>query len=120
MKKKFLLMLPCIVAVAIAVGKKSFESNAFEGNGLFLQNVEALSDSEIGGGKGCSTSITYVNYTISCPECGGKTGRVGVEYRCESKGNDPFCQEGFRGTDTSCTPYHGYTRNVDNVIRVDC
>lgn len=48
MKKKVLLILPCIAAVAIAtfVGKKTFESNAFEGKGLFLQNVEALTAGE--------------------------------------------------------------------------
>lgn len=48
MKKKIFLMLPCIAAVAIAtfVGKKTFESNEFETDELFLQNVEALSAGE--------------------------------------------------------------------------
>ncbi len=44
MKKKVFLMLPCIAAVAIAtfVGKKTFESNAYDTNSLLIQNVEAL------------------------------------------------------------------------------
>ena len=46
MKKKFFLMLPCIAAVAIAtfVGKKTFESYAYEASSLLMQNVEALAD----------------------------------------------------------------------------
>lgn len=47
MKKKVYLMLSCIAAVAIAtfVGKKAFESHAYETNNLLIQNVEALSQS---------------------------------------------------------------------------
>ena len=52
MKKKIFLMLPCIAAVAIAtfVGKKTFESHAYETSSLLMQNVEALSQS--GGDEG--------------------------------------------------------------------
>lgn len=40
------MMLSCIAAVAIAtvVGKKTFESHAYETSSLLMQNVEALSD----------------------------------------------------------------------------
>ena len=45
MKKKLVLALPCIAAVAFAtfVGKKALEASAYEGNSLLMQNVEALS-----------------------------------------------------------------------------
>ena len=38
------MMLSCIAAVAIAtvVGKKTFESHAYETSNLLMQNVEAL------------------------------------------------------------------------------
>lgn len=51
MKKKILMMLPCIAAVTIAtfVGKKTFELNAFGGDTLLAQDVEALSQGESGG-----------------------------------------------------------------------
>ena len=57
MKKK-VIMLSCIAAVAIAsfVGKKTFESNAYE-NGLMTQNVEALSQSDQGD---YSESVPYI------------------------------------------------------------
>lgn len=47
MKKKVLMMLPCIAAIAIAtfIGKKTFESHAYETKNLLIQNVEALSQS---------------------------------------------------------------------------
>ena len=47
------MMLSCIAAVAIAtvVGKKTFESHAYETNSLLLQNVEALSNPSDGDGN---------------------------------------------------------------------
>lgn len=53
MKKKVIMMLSCIASVAIAtvVGKKTYEKNAFEGNALLAQNVEALSQGDTGGGS---------------------------------------------------------------------
>lgn len=44
-------MLPCLAAVAIAtfVGTKTLESNASEGYGLLMANVEALSSGEDDG-----------------------------------------------------------------------
>ena len=48
MKKKGFLMLSCIAAVAIAtfVGKKTFESHAYETSSLMMQNVAALSSND--------------------------------------------------------------------------
>ena len=42
------MMLSCIAAVAIAtvVGKKTYESHAYETSSLLMQNVEALSQNE--------------------------------------------------------------------------
>jgi len=47
MKKKIMMLL-CIAAVAIAtfVGKKTFESHAYETSSLIMQNVAALSSGE--------------------------------------------------------------------------
>lgn len=47
MKKKF-MMLSCIAAVAIAtvVGKKTYESHAYETSSLLMQNVEALAEDD--------------------------------------------------------------------------
>lgn len=41
------MMLPCIASIAIAtfIGKKTFESHAYETNNLLIQNIEALSQS---------------------------------------------------------------------------
>lgn len=46
MKKKVIMMLPCIAAVAFAtvVSKKTFELHTYETNSLLMQNVEALTD----------------------------------------------------------------------------
>lgn len=68
MKKKFLLMLPCIVAVAIAtfVGKKTFESSALERNNIMLENVEALSQGDAGGFfVPCYQSTTTCTYNAT-------------------------------------------------------
>lgn len=59
MKKKF-MMLSCIAAVAIAtiVGKKTFESQAYEAKSLLMQNVEALSTpSDDGGDNGFDDDV---------------------------------------------------------------
>ena len=75
MKKKVFLMLPCIAAVAIAivVGKKTYELHAYETNSLLMQNVEALSQKDEGNLKKykCYNSVTskdgcMVRY---CPTC---------------------------------------------------
>lgn len=52
MKKKS-IMMSCIAAVALVVivGKKTFQSHAFESSDLLMQNVEALSQPEHGGYK---------------------------------------------------------------------
>ena len=63
MKKK-IFMLSCIAAVAIAtfVGKKTFESNAFESDALLVQNVEALS-SGVDGADGTEPETGYNTVT---------------------------------------------------------
>lgn len=50
MKKKFILMLPCVVSVAFAalVSMKTFESNALGTDTLLAQDVEALSQGDSG------------------------------------------------------------------------
>ena len=50
MKKKFILMLPCVVSVAFAalVSMKTFESNALGTDTLLAQDVEALSQDDSG------------------------------------------------------------------------
>lgn len=65
MKKKGFLMLSCIAAVAIAtfVGKKTFESHAYEAHNLLIQNVEALTDA--------SESEPYPEERKACIEKGG-------------------------------------------------
>lgn len=47
------MMLSCIAAVAIAtvVGKKTYESHAYETSSLLMQNVEALTKTEQWGYK---------------------------------------------------------------------
>jgi len=58
-------MLLCIAAVATAafVGKKTFESHAYETNNLLMQNVEALTKPEQCGYKAktgpCPRPIEY-------------------------------------------------------------
>ena len=67
--KKMFFMLSCIAAVAIAtfVGKKTFESNAFESDALFVQNVEALSD---GDNSVMNPDVCYNSIlVIYCPDC---------------------------------------------------
>jgi len=63
--KKRVITLSCIAAVAIAtlVGTKTLQSNAYESNGLFIQNVEALAQSDAGdqGDQGGSYFV--------CPTC---------------------------------------------------
>ena len=52
MKKKQLIILPCVAAITIAtyVGKKTFESNVCKSDYLLLANVEALANREINDG----------------------------------------------------------------------
>ena len=90
MKKKFFLMLPCIAAVAIAtfVGKKTFESHAFESNDMLVSNVEALASGESNPQKQytCYSSIhekdgCQVRYCPTCdfiPGTDDLTCRVGM------------------------------------------
>ncbi len=66
------MMLSCIAAVAIAtvVGKKTFESYAYETSSLLMQNVEAMSSSNDNGGT----------LRACCREGGGTRGTY--EYVC--------------------------------------
>ena len=76
MKKKILLMLPCIAAVAIAtfVGTKSFKANASESNSLLMANVEALSEDTEPKPQKCTkaregaTGSCYRDKTITLPD----------------------------------------------------
>lgn len=57
MKKKVLMMLPCIAAIAFAAiaGKKAFLPNSNEVSDLLAQNVEALSENSDYDSGGAST-----------------------------------------------------------------
>ena len=48
MKKKLLLMLPCVAAVSIAafVGTTTIKSNSSNSNSLLMENIEAMSQEE--------------------------------------------------------------------------
>lgn len=74
MKKKVLMMLPCIAAIAIAtfIGKKTFESHAYETNNLLIQNVEALSQSS-----------DYVDNTVRV-----RYARAGYCWKCNTNYSD--------------------------------
>jgi hypothetical protein len=75
MKKK-VITLSCIAAVAIAtfVGTKAFQSNAYGANGLFVQNVEALSQGDGDGGGGALN--TGPGKTYDCPGLGTGDGKM--------------------------------------------
>jgi len=64
MKKKVIMMLPCIAAIAFVsfAGKKAIESNADERNSLLMANVEALS----AGGEGIVTHLKCKGTKNTC------------------------------------------------------
>ena len=90
MKKKVFLMLPCIAALAIAivVGKKTYELHAYETNSLLMQNVEALSSS--GDAPG--------NYNICYSE--SRVAKGHTYYDCGSC--DKVYDEKGKGTYSKC------------------
>ena len=94
MKKKIFLMLPCIAAVAIAtfVGKKTFESHAYETSSLLMQNVEALAE------KGEYDFPDGFPYTSTCNVAISKRNRCKVEVIT--------CQGGGSGCNTKKCPVH--------------
>lgn len=61
MRKKIILTLSCIAAVAIAtfVCKKIYESNVQQCS-LLMYNVEALSQESGENGKGCKLHLTSI------------------------------------------------------------
>lgn len=86
MKKKILLMLPCVAAVAIGtfVGTKALKSNASE-NSLLMANVEALS---LGGENGSEqglrlwTACSKKPGNVYCsPRRGSRKWAVEVSFR---------------------------------------
>ena len=106
MKKKIFLMLPCIAAVAIAtfVGKKTFESHAYEANSLLMQNVEALAKDKENGAdrkKGCKTTSEYKIPSEKCMH-GYSIGFSGTEYSCSEVGEDSICKRGLDGYHAMC------------------
>ena len=88
MKKKF-MMLSCIAAVAIAtvVGKKTYESHAYETNSLLMQNVEALTNNESEGQSECKGLLGICNF--NCKDCGYNYWAVGSTFinnhKCSQK-----------------------------------
>ncbi len=90
MKKKVLMMLPCIAAVAIAtiVGKRTLGSNAYETSSLLMQNVAALSS----GGDAPG------NYNICYSE--SKVAKGHTYYDCGSC--DKIYDEKGKGTYSKC------------------
>jgi len=127
MKKKFLLMLPCIVAVAIAtlVGKKSFESNALKTNSILLENVEALSQDGEYDASDCNDGFGKYSFVSAATgksemrahhsgEIGGKDG-VDVIYtvtfkQCTANGTTGI-QKGANYT---------YSTEMSNLSYVKC
>lgn len=110
MKKKF-MMLSCIAAVALAtvVGKKTYESHAYETNSLLMQNVEALADNDGEGDlnkKGCKTNTKIVIPTDKCIHQ-YTIGFSGTESLC-SEGDDSSCQSGLDGTSYRCETVSGH------------
>lgn len=99
------MMLSCIAAVAIAtvVGKKTFESHAYETSNLLMQNVEALSTPNDDGGinkRRCKTVSTIKQRTDRCIH-GHLYGFSGTYYTC-TEGNDTTCTDGHDGIDILC------------------
>ena len=80
MKKKNFLTLPCIAAVAIAtfVGKKTFESHAYETSSLLMQNVEALTANESKGNSKCNGLLGLCSF--QCPYCGYSYWGIGSTF----------------------------------------
>lgn len=85
------MMLSCIAAVAIAtvVGKKTFESHAYETNDLLMQNVEALA-SETEGGNDMGR-LKQVSCTCS-------NGKTGVTLKCRTDGDLEPCTPTQQGS----------------------
>jgi len=110
MKKKAFLTLPCIAAVAIAtfVGKKTFESSALEGNGLFLQNVEALSAMEGYDASGCSGLSQYSVVGSTSGEAQARVHKYG------SVGGDDGIDEVYNIEFKQCTAYGYGDKNGSN------
>lgn len=100
MKKKILLMLPCIAAVATAtfVGTKSLKANASESNDLLMANVEALSakesyvDNEVAVRYGSSYANCYHRHTYYSP--------------CNDKDHDKTCEIKTERWDNHHELYH--------------
>lgn len=91
MKKKNFLMLPCIAAVAIAtfVGKKTFESHAYESHALLAQNIEALAlDGE------APPSVKRLKQ-VNC-EC--TNGAKGTTLKCSPDGDLELCTPTQQGS----------------------
>jgi len=105
MKKK-VITLSCIAAVAIAtfVGTKTIQSNAYESNGLLIQNVEALAQSDAGdqgdqGGSGFTHPTAYP-YDMKCEVRVSWLKKCGQHYIS--------CQ----GSGYGCTQTHCPTHNA--------
>lgn len=91
MKKKLFMMLPCIAAVAIAiiVGKKTYESNAYESSSLLMQNVEALASHSEGGNN--KERLKQVSCTCT-------NGKSGVTLKCRTDGDLEPCTPTQQGS----------------------
>ncbi len=82
-------MLPCLAAVAIAtiVGKKAFESRAYETNSLLMQNVEALTDNESERESTCKGLLGICSF--KCKDCGYAYWSIGSTFtnnhKCSQK-----------------------------------
>ncbi len=126
MRKNFLKIALAIVVVATgSYGSYKAYSMYIAKNvedSLLMENVEALSQSGEGStNNGCSTKSTFFDNTIRCPQKRGhRVGAIGTEYSCRSNGNQKTCKEGREATITSCTPYHGWTENVNDAIDKKC
>lgn len=92
------MMLSCIAAVAIAtvVGKKTFESHAYETSNLLMQNVEALSE-----GAGEYEYPDGYPYSSTC--------KVAISKWRRCRNEVIICQGGGAGCNSKKCPIHPNT-----------
>ena len=91
MKKKVLVMLPCIAAVAIAafVGKKTSGLNAYGSSSLLMQNVEALASDD----DGVNNEERLKQVSCTCTN-----GRSGITLKCRTDGDLEPCTPTQQGS----------------------
>ena len=130
MKKKTFFKTTFVAVSIAACAWGSFSTTEedaahfFDKGELLLANVEALSQNtgEANSEKTCDTKATQ--YTskglVTCPTCRAQVGFLGTIYSCQPNGSFKICKNGKVGTDTSCTPTHGFTKNYKDAPTISC